>query len=359
MKKFFSIFLALVVFASCVRIEYGDDYRLRNTTLIFVEKLSNIRVGEVIYDFETNLTYNWDEETWGKIVEAKIDTVICYVMNGENAIVDTLDVVCDSERNRQIIAESNYDLLLSNKSNSVFQHETPNDFMFYVDTLDYTPFDFEFTNKYKPIAQCQEQYSDYIENVIGFIDLNKLDEYKLISDVGDTYVYEVEVQRELKPVSYVYVIQVVIYDDDHKTPFSAKSCDYMALSGVARSCDLKSRTPGSEAGLIELTDIKPIQETPEYQVFCSKVITYGIPRGLSSWDEGTTCELGIELTMIDGSKKRGRVDITNLIEYRPYGGVLTVPLRNSEVSVLSGDTIESGSDVNVENWGIYIFDIPF
>ena len=63
--------------------------------------------------------------------------------------------------------------------------------------------------------------------------------------------------------------------------------------------------------------------------------------------------------MNSGEEVPGRVDITNQFINKPYGGVLTVNLKNSDIensaSMAPGDPF----DIIVTPWDEYVFDIDF
>lgn len=187
---------------------------------------------------------------------------------------------------------------------------------------------FDFNYKFDSIKQCKEYYAGYKHR------FNNAE----------------RIIVEMIPVSYVYIFQLIIYDDDKNIEMNAKSIEYMGLNGVAKNFDLMAFKPSDELGVIESFETKNIQYYNDFGVVAERFVTFGITQDEnSSWNNvDGVCELGVSLKMKDGSIKNGKINIYNEMSKKPQGGLINIVIKNSEISVKT--ETDEGFDINVGNW---------
>lgn len=344
------IYIILVfLLTSCVLVDERCDYP-SHILINVVTHMPEEDIAGVREDIKNNLLYSWD----GEIIEGYVDSAVCHVLTIDNAPVREFKFKRGEKTDIGITDIGQYNILVYNKTDSVNYSQGTERF-YTVAPYGNEKYDFEFVNKYQVIHNAEEQYSLYERDLISNFDFNDKSKYPIIT-LDSLKAYYCEVNRELSIVSYVYIIQVLIYDDNPDVPMNIKHCDFMALNGLAIKKDLYSLSNNNEIGTLIINDIKPIQNMGDYIIFASKVVTYGFPKiKQSSWGEDKKCELGIELVLKNGRKRKGVIDIGKKLAYRPNGGVITIALKNSDINK---DT-EENFDINVKNWSEYVFDIVF
>lgn len=341
LKKVIYIIILLISFISCSR---RDLIELENNVVVNVG-LSYEVYCDVKVDFDENLIYDWDEEKYGTIIEGTIDTVNYILYN-----TYTKEKVYQS-----MISKDKTDVLTlplnKEKYNLLFFNQTKDDRTSYyyetnkvISTPSFKTKSELFKEDYAIMPQCEEQYCCFEEDIFSTIDFRE--------HVVDT----VKLKVALTPISYVYMVQLFIYNDDESVPMNIASCSYMALNGIATATELISHNPLKDISMIESKDVKPLQTVGDFEIFAEKFVIYGLPGDNSSWHtDDVKCELGVTFIMKSGKVKNGRVDITSKIKEKPYGGVLNIILNNSDLS--EKEVPSEGFDVDVEDWNIHEMDI--
>ena len=346
----------LLFFISCVRIEKDNSfYPQGDVTINIINQIHYEIMDYVNVNVEKDMIYDWDESKYGKLIEGKIDALDCYIFDNSNNLAFETEIVKNSPKIIEIDIDNTYNFLaVSKTSNSLYNIEE-NKFISRTNKLEKVK-DFNFDEPLGRIEECEEQYSKIYKSIFSDVDFTNKDLFKVTKEKDGSLTYDYIIDSYLSPVTYVYLIQIVIQLDDN-TPMNVSNCDYMCINGVAAGVDLFTYEPITEGGLIEIFDIKPFQHHEAYSVCCAKTITYGIPSSNSSWNSNFQCELGLEFLMVDGSIKKGKTNITKQILEKPYGGVVTIILRNSDVS--KEVTPSEGFDIEIEIWDTYEFNLDF
>lgn len=317
-------------------------------------KVNNNFIDEVDY---SGLIYDWDEEKYGVLIDKNIDTVTCVVLDyeGKESIVD---VIRGKEKRLDVKYPNKYDLVIHNKTKETLYYGNNEQYISETVYSD-TTYNFNYTEPQKSLKQSEKQYTVYEKDIFSAFNEEDLTIDKMEKNDDNTYTYNCYIDRNMIPVSFTYVVQIIIYDDDPLIPFSVDKCDYIGISGLAKNVDLIELKTSEEQGIVETSDVKPFQHIRNCYVCCAKIRTYGLHSGnsSSSWAESRKCELGVEFVLINGNKKRGMISVLNRILDNPHGGVISLGLNNSEI--YDGGYIDGGIIPDVAIWDDVIIDIPF
>lgn len=339
---------------SCAKFHYIPHCNEFNIRLI----VTNNCVENIDADY-SELAYEWDEEKYGKILSYNSDALSCVVLDGLFEKKEDVEVIRDIEKRLELDYPNTYNLILHNKTEKTIYSTGIRK---YIAEAGYVGFDsdFGYSEPHGVINQSEELCKSFEEDVFSIITEKELtlNDMELLED--GTYVYDCVISHDMIPVSFVYFVQVIIYDDDKEIPMLVSNCNYMGICGVAESVDLVSGDNGYDCGVIETFDVKPFQNNENYSVCCAKFTTYGLPKLIneSSWNEERNCEVGIEFQLLTGKIKRGKVSVAKKMEEIPHGGVITIILNNSEI-YNSSDFINDGINPQVNDWDEVIIDIPF
>lgn len=344
MKKFLFLSVFLVLAAACFKepVRFVEEYTVTeklNTGLDISKILSE--------DVEKNLVYDWDEVTMGKIGYTYPDSLVGYLIKSGSKEVNEVYGFGDSKE-FVLDFDKPYGVLFHNVTQRT-------DYNFTESGLFCTPTGLNDTTRI--VQNFEEQYSVYGKNTLGEI----RDKVEELTNVYGKTSYKYTLEAQVEPVSYIYILQVIVYDDDSTVPMEISGYNYLALDGLAMECDIMNRQNTKRECRIVSTSLKPMQAGIDYLIFAERFVTYGLPKDASSsWNanDKRVCA-GINFIMNSGEEVPGRVDITNQFINKPYGGVLTVNLKNSDIensaSMAPGDPF----DIIVTPWDEYVFDIDF
>ena len=353
-KRFITIFLFLTfLFSGCARKPLylrGTSEALQISTFINIsaDVLVNLNA-----DIRANLDYKWDETVYGKLgydtaeyVQSKIFT---YYGKGRNQKeLYTTERYSIGRRNTTSIRTNIlYDMLLFTETRKSKYFNSPNYSFYIVEADSAATKAVHYSESFPVIPQAEEQFATNVEEL--YIDS---DDENLESEVVDgvlTYYYNLNLN--LEPVSYIYIIEVAIEDDDDRYSMDYDSCLYMGISGVATQAELFTRKTTNERGLIESHNVKKVQSFDGKCMFAERFVTYGLVRDYnSSWGyAGLTYELGIEFRLSDGTIKKGRLDISRELMAKPKGGVIKILIKNSAIN-REEPSSGGGFNVDVEGW---------
>ena len=345
-KLLFLLFIAV----SCAKFHYAPVCSELNVVL-------NVEDCVITADYETELLYDWDESKYGKIINNDIDTSVCIVFDSLLNVVSTAEIENGQEYKMAVKYPNTYNVVVRNKTRNTIYSVEDGKYVSETGYLHTEPY-FKYTEPAGIINQCEEQYADYNENILSVINETWHTDWDMAVKDDNTYSYTYKIYKRFQQISYVYLVQIVVIDDIKTIPMIVDKCTYIGMCGVSESSDIMSNND-NKRGTIECFDVKPFQFYSDYAVCCSKIITYGLPATQgSSWGDDKKCELGIELVLINGIKKRGKLSIGSKLADIPYGGIITVAIKNS-VLYDGGTYINSGIDPTVEEWGESVFDVPF
>ena len=306
--------------ASCCKEDLATTFDVpkANIYVAIDNKIQNI----LEKDIDENLLYNWSRED-GDL----------YYSHGPEKVYGNIVNLTDEETISQEfnVFSNNYIYLDYRKQYDVFLFSNANLYCKPTGAVN----NFEYTNKYEPIEQCKEIYAGCNE-----------------------YPFMHSIIIEMQPISYIYVFQLIIYNDDKSLEMGVESVEYMGLSGVSKKFDLSHFKPLDELGVIETFKVKNIQYYEDYGVVAERFVTFGIGDDIdSSWNtEDSNCEFGLSIRMKDGTLKHGKANITRQLKNKPYGGVINIVIKNSDItSPYEDETME----VYVEDWDTHEIYIDF
>ena len=346
MKKCIIILLCLII-SACIKIE--ASHVLPNDVLVSVGLSKTVE--EVQAEFN-GLLYSWDSEKYGEILTESFDTLNC-ILYSKNATFETSCRIGNNEVKTLIedMTLGDYDMLFYSDIENGYYYN--GEYKTYLVSPSPITKSFKFEEDLPSLQNGEEQYAAHCEHVFD-------EAFEKISpiEIDGVLAFYYEVNVPLMMVSKVYMIQIVIYDDDKSTPMRVKKIDFLAINGLSSEYDLIQMSPTKKRGVIEFDDIKPLQTYDDYSCTVERLVTYGLPTEVSSWvGFENICEIGIKLSMEDGSTKLGKADITSKLNEKPYGGIINIVLNNSD---LSKDILDNNNfDIDVENWNIHEIDILF
>lgn len=350
-KRFITIFLFLtILFSGCERKPLylrGTSEALQISTFINIsaDVLINLNA-----DIRTNLDYNWDETAYGKLGydTAKFVQSHIFAYNNRNKELFATEKYAVGQRNTTSIRTNIlYDMLLFTETRKSKYFNSPNYSFYIVEADSAATKAVQYSESFPIVPQAEEQFAVNVSEL--YIDS---EDESLESEVIDgvlTYYYNLNLN--LEPVSYIYIIEVAIEDDDDRYSMDYDSCLYMGISGVATQAELFRHQTTAERGVIQSHDVKRVQTFENKCMFAERFVTYGLVRDYnSSWSNaGLVYELGLEFRLSDGTIKKGRLDISRELMAKPKGGVIKILIKNSAIN-REEPSSGGGFSVDVEGW---------
>ncbi len=152
-----------------------------------------------------------------------------------------------------------------------------------------------------------------------------------------------EIDVELNPYSIIYLIQVVILNNDDDQEMQAIGASGITITGLSQGVDLFTRKTFDKTILITTEDIKPLQNHANVRledgtvvenadILAARMLTWGLP-GINPMEPtkyGSKAVvvnqnfIGIEVTLRNGRPYTVSYEITEQLRNKPAGGVLTV-----------------------------------
>lgn len=332
MKKLFYLISLLFVSCNSLKETVPDAYIIMN--------ISYSIVNDIKEEFSKTY-YDWDETKYGKIYEHKIDTINCLTFSKSYMLYDEGQIIRNRTYGLPLFPNMEYSVLFYNKTKNT-KYINDNFETFYTTPLNINKQTqtnkVKFNKTYKKQPPCEEQFSYYNENLLEGQKIEK---------------NAINVNVELKPISFVYFFDIIIYNDKPEIPMDVVSCKYIGLNGVSSSINMFTNETGAEKCLIEQESPKEMQHYDMYSIIGERFITYGLPLDDSSWvEENNDCELGIVFKLSSGLEKNGKINVTKKIKEKPYGGVITLMLNNSDIS-----KEVNGFDIITEDWQVHDYTV--
>ena len=305
-----------------------------------------------------SLKYVWDENAYGPLFYTIPTTCNVVIFNGGKLLSET--VVQTGKRELIDIELNNtYDLLIYSKD-SPWTETYYEGGRYYVETpsMKGRATKNEISKEYETVEQPGEVFA-----------MNKKEIYLSddISDFEEVYengklVYVYNIDEMLEPVSYIYIIQFIVINDDHSPIIEAKDIANFTISGISTKKNLFTNTPvytGNKQ--ISTFDIKPGQfHTADTLVFASRVTILDLlpDDENSSWSSQLDYlyYTNIDIDTYNYGEVTGTKDITKQLKENPKGGIITVTILNSELKrETHGGDGAFGIDLN--EWKEHIFDV--
>ena len=375
------LLLVVSTFTSCTR----KDLFLRIDQSEIRININDIRL-DMLWgiDWQTSMFYNWDEQVHGRLGYTEPEWIRATIYD-----LNSHDLARTGSFNRNftraggrvsLTAGQWYDMLFYNADTEyvIFgQKDLNSDYMA---TTRATSLNV-YTRASESTAQAPSRYySDYNQpdELFGsFIDDMQIsedpDHYETIIDSLGNVVSVFNIETVLKPYTFIYLLQVVIVNNQDDKGARILGGKGMTVTGLAQGVELFSRRTHSEAVSVTSEDVKPTQSfknlelpngtTADCEVFASRILTWGLPdvaplleRTKASTEVIDDNYVGVGLITRSGYVYNYTTNITEQMHQRPTGGVITVIIDASEIDDKYIDKPQSentggGFNASVENWG--------
>lgn len=353
-NKILIFILAVIVFSSCER----KQLYLRGDCAINVNITSQIDVRDYVDIYwnpgwRDSLIYDWNKtnETLGYTFPNEAELVI---FDGNQYTVNRLKTnmrqLVDVELNKT------YNFLIYN-SNPPYTESSYVGGRYYIETPVIHGIKNPFGDNYETCECPGDVFSAYIKNIHLSDDIT---DYEEAYD-GEKLIYVYNIDADIVPVSYIYIIQFIIVNDDHSEVIEVENITGFTISGICAKKNLFTNE-GVYSGKkqVRTTNIKPGQLYGDSLIFASRLTVLGLlPDDDSSWStyHNYLYYTGIDIITKSYGSISGIIDITEQLNKNPKGGIITIKLNNSDLKKASKD--ETGFGVELSDWEIVVIDVPF
>jgi len=348
MFKKILVFVGLLLLVSCVR----KPLYLRKDCVVDVGVTVETSA-ETFWNktWRDSLVYKWDEKKYGPIGYSEPEDITVLFFNG-GEIETEMALHSGGRKSVQLDFDKNYKVLFFNKTMTTVNYL---DGDYYVETPS-TETRGYIDEKYETVFQPGEVFSLYLNNLYLSEDYG---DYEVVYENGKTvYIYNID--ATIKPVSYIYIVQFIIINDDG-ADIEAKMINNFTVSGISAKKSLfteKSLYTGRKQ--ISTFDIKEPQIMPDSIVFASRITVLDLlperEEGLA-WDEyiNHLYYTSIDVQTYSYGIVSGTKDITEQIKENPKGGVITVRIMNSELK--AGGESGEGFGISLGEWKEHLIDV--
>jgi len=293
-----------------------------------------------------NLIYDWDTIKYGPIgYTAPQFANVVILNNGKVANRKLIEI--GQRRTIDVELNKTYDFLIFNKTDGVEENFVGNRYYLYTPTM--MTRSTILGEEYIPTVQPGEVFSTYQTGIYLSDDLSQ---YEEVYENGKLmYVYNID--ADIHPFSYIYLVQFIIVNDDHTT-IEAKNMNSFTIAGISDMKNLFDGKPYANGKReIKVEDIKPGQMIEDSLVFASRFTIldlYPDNEG-SSWvdTENYLYYSGVNIDTYSYGSVNGLINITQQMKAHPKGGIITVRILNSDLKK-SGEKIGGGIEVDVQEW---------
>lgn len=343
LKKILNLIFCIFLLISCAQKPLylqGDVALAVNVqTQVSIQTVWNAAV-------QSKMIYQWNDNVYGPI-EYTPPTHADIVIFNNNDIVQRKTIKTGVRELIDVELDKTYDFLIFNKTDAIEDYYLGGRYLISASNKSTKgSIDGEW---YEPTKQPGEIFSTYQQNIFLSSDVTQYEETyengKLI------YVYNID--ADLKPVSYIYVIQFMIVKDD-STEIRATGISDYSISGISTVKNLFTENP-VYSGKKEITsnDVKPGQMVADSLVFASKftILDLGTDDESSSWTDAANFTYYCTLTVnTETDSFTGTVNITDQMKKQSKGGVITVRIKNSALKDKTQPSGGGGFNAEVENW---------
>lgn len=324
---------ALALFVSCDEtadndLEVVDSVRL---SVSFKNPDLDLLWGE---DWKTDWQYDWDssDTTYGTLgystPEIFKGTIYNLDANTGKRYSNFFKLFGLNENPATLPSGGKYDMLLYNTDTENIIFQASDDFEKYTASTTITPFGFDSLGvAYKHLDEPDELLGALVTGV----------------DLSKPSTDSMEIDVELNPYSIIYLIQVVILNNDDDQEMQAIGASGITITGLSQGVDLFTRKTFDKTILITTEDIKPLQNHANVRledgtvvdnadIIAARMLTWGLP-GINPMEPvkdgskaavGNQNFIGIDFTLRNGRPYTVPYEITEQLRNKPAGGVLTV-----------------------------------
>lgn len=355
-KKVLTIIISLVlIFSSCER----KPLYLSGDCKINVNVTTQVAMSSYIDTYwnpswKDSLIYDWSKtgEELGYTFPEDVDLVI---FDGNRYYINSIK----TNRRQLLDIELNktYNFLIYN-NNSPYIAPSYTGGRYYIETPVIQSSGSVLDNNYETCLCPGDIFSTYIKNIYLSDNVNDYDE--VYEDGKLIYVYNID--ADIVPVSYIYIIQFIFINDDHSERIEAKDICNFTISGISSK---KNLFTGEEVYTgkkqVQTSDVKPGQIIEDSLVFASRITILGLlpEDNESSWStyHNYLYYTGIDVTTYTYGSVKGIIDITKQLNDNPKGGIITVRILNSELKKHGNKP--AGFGIDIDEWENQVIDIPF
>ena len=307
--------------------------------------------------WQDTLKYNWDESLYGPLFYT-LPTTCNVVIFKEGDIISETRVQTGKRELIDVELNNTYDLLIYSKDTPWTQTYYEGG-RYYVETPSTKgrATKNDISKEYETVEQPGEVFAMNKKEIHLSNDLSDFEE--VIENGKLVYVYNID--ELLEPVSYIYLIQFMVVNDDNSPYIEARDISNFTVSGISTKKNMFTNKPvytGNKQ--ISTFDVKPGQMINDTLVFASRVTILDLlPDDVnSSWTSQVEYlyYTNIDVDTYDYGEVTGTKDITQQLRENPKGGIINIIIYNSELKKekpSGGNTF--GIDLN--EWKQHIFDV--
>ena len=349
MKSFRILLLALLsltVFVSCDDTKEKDLEVVDSAQLLVSFKTPDL---DNLWgpDWKDEWQYSWDtnDTTYGPLgytVPEIIKGTIYNIDSNTGKRVNNFFKIFDLEESPvSLQAGRGYDMLFYNFGTEKIIFDASDDFEKNTASTIITPYGVDSLGvPYKHLDEPDELLGAMVTDVdFG----NAPSDYEKETDADGNVCYIRNIDVELNPYSIIYLIQVVILNNDDDQEMQAIGASGITITGLSQGVDLFTRKTFDKTILITTEDIKPLQNHANVRledgtvvenadILAARMLTWGLP-GINPMEPtkyGSKAAvvnqnfIGIEVTLRNGIPYTVSYEITEQLRNKPAGGVLTV-----------------------------------
>lgn len=311
-------------------------------------------ISNINFDIQNNLIYNWNEDVYGKLGYTLPTSIhgVFFKNNEKGRKVIAFEDDFTVGVTKRVMIETNtqyYALFYNNTSRTYYDYYTSySKCICYPEYLGTKSYDFDET--FDCYMQPEEQFAVYQSIYID----SESDSATYVMEEDGTKIYHYNMNINLEPASYIYVIQVKIENDNPTIPMVVDTIKNMVINGIPKERELFTMGTTNNRCQVKSNDVKPLIIKENYNIFAERFITYGTMRNYeSSWQTDLYLyELGLTIHSIEGKIKDGKVNISKDLKEKPCGGVITITLKNSAIYDFLKEETGGGFGVDVQEWNL-------
>lgn len=375
------LLLVVSTFTSCTR----KDLFLRIDQSEIRININDIRL-DMLWgiDWRTSMLYNWDEQVHGRLGYTEPEWIRATIYD-----LNSADFTRTGSFNRNftkaggrvsLTAGQWYDMLFYNADTEyvIFgQNDLNSDYMATTRSTSLNVYTRATEDNMQLPSRSYADFNQPDELFGSFIDDMQVsedpDHYEQTIDSLGNIVNVFNIETALQPYTFIYLIQVVVMNNQDEKGTRIVGGQGMTVTGLAKGVELFSRRTNSEVVSVTSEDIKPTQsftnlELPDgtkadCEVFASRILTWGLPnvaplaeRTRSSVEVVEDNFIGVGLITRSGYVYNYTANITEQMHQHPAGGVITVVIDAGQIDNKYIDKPQSenrggGFNASVENWG--------
>ena len=353
MKSFrilLSAAIALAMFVSCD--EKDQDHELVETAMLSVSfKTPDL---DVLWgsDWRDEWQYYWATDypifgplgyTMPEMIKSTIYNIDAKTGRRFNSFFKIFDLKGSQV---SLPAGSGYDMLFYNFGAENIIFDASDDFETYTASTIITPYGVDSLGH----PYNQDEPDELLGAMVTAVDLGiAASDYDKETDTDGNVCYIRKADVELKPYSIIYLIQVVILNNQENQVTGASE---ITITGLSQGVDLFTRKTFNNTTLITTEDVKGLQHhnnvrladgnVVEYaDIIAARMLTWGLPdinpmefsKDGAKAPEHDRNYIGVALTFRNGRTSTVTADITEQMQNKPAGGVLTVCVDLNDIKL--------------------------